>query len=92
MQEKASNGAEYKIYRRRWVILSIFVLFCICNAVQWIQYSVIVHIFVKYYDVGSNAIDWTSLIYMITFVIFILPATWLLNIKVSFENYNHEQK
>jgi MFS transporter, FLVCR family, feline leukemia virus subgroup C receptor-related protein len=61
----------------------IFVLFCICNAMQWIQYSVITHIFQKYYNVDPNAIDWTSLIFMITFVIFILPATWLLNIKVS---------
>lgn len=79
-------STDYRVYKRRWAILLIFVLFCICNAIQWIQYSVIAHIFKKYYNVELNAIDWTSLIYMITFVIFILPATWLLNIKVSIIN------
>ncbi|XP_015108492.1 uncharacterized MFS-type transporter C09D4.1 [Diachasma alloeum] len=70
---------ETKIYRRRWLILSIFVLYSACNAMQWIQYSIIGNIIQVYYGVNSFAVDMTSLIYMITYIPFIFPASYLLD-------------
>ncbi|XP_014220220.1 feline leukemia virus subgroup C receptor-related protein 2 [Trichogramma pretiosum] len=70
---------ESKIYKRRWVVLGIFVLYSACNAMQWIQYSIITDIVKQYYDVGEFAVYMTSMIYMITYVPFIFPASYFLD-------------
>ncbi|KAG8240219.1 hypothetical protein J437_LFUL004679 [Ladona fulva] len=88
MQSEKDTGHEVptsiKLYRRRWLILAIFVSFSASNAMQWIQYSIITNVVTKYYSVDSIAVDWTSMIYMITYIPFIFPASWLIEKKVSF--------
>lgn len=71
--------AETKVYRRRWLILMIFVLYSASNAMQWIQYSIIANIITRYYNVKSILVDMTSMIYMITYIPFIFPASYLLD-------------
>ncbi|XP_043490525.1 feline leukemia virus subgroup C receptor-related protein 1 [Polistes fuscatus] len=70
---------ETKIYSRRWLILMIFVLYSASNAMQWIQYSIIANIVERYYKVTSVLVDLTSMIYMITYIPFIFPASYLLD-------------
>lgn len=74
---------ETTVYKRRWVILMIFVLYSASNAMQWIQYSIIANIIMVYYDVSSFSVDMTSMIYMITYIPFIFPASYLLDRFVS---------
>ncbi|XP_011504260.1 PREDICTED: uncharacterized MFS-type transporter C09D4.1 [Ceratosolen solmsi marchali] len=74
-----TQAVETKIYKRRWLILIIFVLYSASNAMQWIQYSIITNIVMKYYDVSSFAVDMTSMIYMITYIPFIFPASYFLD-------------
>uniref|UniRef100_A0A0C9RAG2 C09D4.1_0 protein n=1 Tax=Fopius arisanus TaxID=64838 RepID=A0A0C9RAG2_9HYME len=74
---------ETKIYRRRWLVLAIFVLYSASNAMQWIQFSIIGNIIQDYYNVSSFAVDMTSMIYMITYIPFIFPASYLLDKFVS---------
>ncbi|XP_026465994.1 uncharacterized MFS-type transporter C09D4.1-like, partial [Ctenocephalides felis] len=69
----------YKVYKRRWLILGIFVLYSAANALQWIQYSIIANIVQKYYGISSTLVDWTSMIYMIVYIPLIFPASWLLD-------------
>ncbi|XP_069675450.1 choline/ethanolamine transporter flvcr2b [Periplaneta americana] len=75
----APTPARCKLYKRRWLMLLIFVLYSMSNAMQWIQYSIITNIIVKYYDVDSQAVNWTSMIYMITYIPLIFPASWFLD-------------
>ncbi|KAJ8667149.1 hypothetical protein QAD02_008811 [Eretmocerus hayati] len=70
---------ETKIYARRWAILVIFVLYSASNAMQWIQYSIIGDKITAYYGVSDFAVDWTSMIYMVTYVPFIFPASYFLD-------------
>ena len=42
---------EVKTYRRRWWILALFSLYSATNAFQWIQYSIISNIIVKYVSI-----------------------------------------
>nr|KAF7421404.1 hypothetical protein H0235_009240 [Vespula pensylvanica] len=70
---------ETKIFARRWLILTIFVLYSASNAMQWIQYSIIANIVERYYNVSSFLVDMTSMIYMITYIPFIFPASYLLD-------------
>ncbi|XP_034177440.1 choline/ethanolamine transporter flvcr2a isoform X2 [Osmia lignaria lignaria] len=70
---------ETKVYKRRWLILIIFVLYSSSNAMHWIQYSIIANIIMAYYSVSSFSVDMTSMIYMITYIPFIFPASYLLD-------------
>ncbi|XP_032673896.1 uncharacterized MFS-type transporter C09D4.1 isoform X2 [Odontomachus brunneus] len=70
---------ETKIYKRRWLILIIFVLYSASNALQWIQYSIITNIITRYYKVTSFLVNMTSMIYMITYIPLIFPASYLLD-------------
>uniref|UniRef100_W5MX13 FLVCR choline and putative heme transporter 2 n=1 Tax=Lepisosteus oculatus TaxID=7918 RepID=W5MX13_LEPOC len=69
------------LYRRRWFIVCLFSSYSLCNAFQWIQYGIINNIFMKFYNVDSFTIDWMSMIYMLTYIPFIFPVTWLLDKK-----------
>lgn len=70
-----------RLYRRRWMIVVLFSAYSLCNSYQWIQYGIINNIFMKFYGVDTFTIDWMSMIYMLTYIPFIFPVTWLLDKK-----------
>lgn len=70
-----------RLYRRRWAIVLLFSSYSLCNSYQWIQYGIINNIFTRFYGVDSFTIDWMSMIYMLTYIPFIFPVTWLLDVK-----------
>lgn len=72
---------ETKLYCRRFAVLAVFSLSSLVNAFQWIQYSIITNIFTQFYGVTGVKIDWLSMVYMLTYVPLIFPATWLLDKK-----------
>ncbi|XP_043911423.1 feline leukemia virus subgroup C receptor-related protein 1 [Protopterus annectens] len=72
---------QTKLYLKRFVILTIFSMYSLVNAFQWIQYSIITNIFTHFYSVSNDKIDWLSVVYMVAYVPLIFPATWLLDKK-----------
>ncbi|KAM9778422.1 heme transporter FLVCR2 isoform X1 [Syngnathus typhle] len=72
---------ETRLYKRRWVMVFLFSSYSLCNSYQWIQYGIISNIFMKFYQVDAFTIDWMSMIYMLTYIPFIFPVTWLLDKK-----------
>lgn len=70
---------EYQVFPIRWLVLFVFVFYSASNSMQWIQYSIIQDAVVKYYGVSSIQVYWTSMIYMITYIPLIFPASWLLD-------------
>ncbi|XP_056915423.1 feline leukemia virus subgroup C receptor-related protein 2 [Takifugu flavidus] len=79
----ASNGGGVfalttRVYRRRWVMLILFSTFSMSNAFQWIQCSIISNIIAKFYGVEMSAVSWLSMIYMVSYIVLIVPAAWLL--------------
>lgn len=79
-----TEDSEFRTYKRRWLILALFVLYSTSNAFQWIQYAIINDVIVKFYNIRPLWVDWTSLIYMIVYIPLIFPATFLLQKKVTF--------
>ncbi|KAK9747270.1 Major Facilitator Superfamily [Popillia japonica] len=73
------DKSEIKLYPIRWIVMGLASLYAACNAIQWLQYSIITNIIVKYYGVSSVAVDWTSMIAMGTYPVFMLPAMYLIN-------------
>ncbi|KAJ8269950.1 hypothetical protein GJAV_G00108600 [Gymnothorax javanicus] len=70
-----------RLYKRRWFIMLLFSSYSLCNSFQWIQFGIINNIFMRFYSVDSFTIDWMSMIYMLTYIPFIFPVTWLLDKK-----------
>ncbi len=60
----SSGGVHPQVFRKRWLVLAIFVLLSASNAFQWIEYAIISNIISEFYDVPYIAVDWTSMIYM----------------------------
>ncbi|XP_014358054.2 feline leukemia virus subgroup C receptor-related protein 2 isoform X2 [Papilio machaon] len=80
MEYVASDSVtKYKVHRKRWFMLGLFVLYSTSNSMQWMQYTIIQDIVVRYYNVQSTVVSWTSMIYMITYVPLIFPGSWLLD-------------
>ncbi|XP_056638267.1 uncharacterized MFS-type transporter C09D4.1 isoform X1 [Diorhabda sublineata] len=69
---------KIQVYGVRWLVLGLFVLYSAINAMQWIQFSIINDVIVKYYGVSSMWVDWTSMIYMVLYIPFVFPASYLL--------------
>ncbi|XP_047984886.1 uncharacterized MFS-type transporter C09D4.1 isoform X3 [Leguminivora glycinivorella] len=67
------------VLKYRWVILLLFVMFSASNAMQWTQYTIISDVVSDYYGVPSTLVSWTSIIYMVTYIPLIFPASWLLD-------------
>ena len=80
--EEAKKDGGYQVYARRWLILGLFVMYSTSNSFQWTQLVIITNILEKYYNVSTLAISWTSMIYMVTYIPLIFPASWFLQKKV----------
>lgn len=70
---------EVRVYRKRWVVLLLFVLALLLNAVPWMQYTVLADVATKYYGVSNEAVEWTALVYNMTAMVLVLPAAWCLD-------------
>lgn len=79
--EEERKKLETRLYGRRFAVLTVFSLYSLVNAFQWIQYSIITNVFTQYYGVTNDKVDWLSIVYMVAYVPLILPATWLLDRK-----------
>lgn len=82
-QEQSCNPSivreeTIRLYTKRYAILAIFVVLSASNALQWIQYSIISHIVLYYYEVTYDQVNWTSMIYMGTYMILVFPGSWFL--------------
>ncbi|MBN3317242.1 FLVC2 protein, partial [Atractosteus spatula] len=75
----AAPPATTHVYKRRWVILVLFSTYSMSNAFMWLQYGIISNIFMRFYSVDSFAINWLSMIYMLTYIPLIFPVMWLLD-------------
>uniref|UniRef100_A0A914H242 Major facilitator superfamily (MFS) profile domain-containing protein n=1 Tax=Globodera rostochiensis TaxID=31243 RepID=A0A914H242_GLORO len=80
-QRRHADGSvdeQTRVYTKRYAILGMFILLSASNAMQWIEYSIIAHIISAYYGVSYSAVDWTSMIYMLTYMILMFPGSWFL--------------
>uniref|UniRef100_A0A3B3BRJ9 FLVCR choline and heme transporter 1 n=1 Tax=Oryzias melastigma TaxID=30732 RepID=A0A3B3BRJ9_ORYME len=78
-ERETEKRLETRLYLRRFAVLTVFSLCSLVNAFQWIHYSIITNVFMEYYGVTSDKVDWLSIVYMVAYVPLIFPATWLLD-------------
>ena len=79
--DDGDGGPVYRTTPRRWIMLLVFALYSMSNSFQWISYGIIMDKITLFYDVDSYTVDWLSMIYMLTYIPLVFPATWLLDKK-----------
>lgn len=79
VEAQVETRLETRLYLKRFAVLAVFSLSSLVNAFQWIHYSIIAHVFTRYYGVSNSQVDWLSIVYMVAYVPLIFPATWLLD-------------
>ncbi|XP_038110765.1 feline leukemia virus subgroup C receptor-related protein 2 [Culex quinquefasciatus] len=75
------TSVQIQVYKRRWVMLVLGMLSIAISYVQWIQYSIISNIISKYYDVSSVWVDWTSMIFMVVYVVCVFPVSYIMDVR-----------
>lgn len=89
LEKNEDNKFIVKASWKRWFILSVFMYYACVNSFQWIEYCSITSIVVRYYNVSTLSVDWTSIIYMALYPILVLPASYIIDKKVSKLTINH---
>ncbi|XP_058465288.1 heme transporter FLVCR2-like [Malaya genurostris] len=75
------SSVHVQVYRRRWVMLVLAMLSIAISYVQWIQYSIVANIITRYYDISSVWVDWTSMIFMVVYVVCVFPISYVMDIR-----------
>lgn len=81
LEQTKSGAPTTRLYGRRWLMLLLFASVSMSNGYQWIQYSIISNIIMKFYKVEAVAVDMLSMVYMVVYVLLIVPSSWLLEKK-----------
>ena len=72
------EGGRIKVYKWRWVVLAIFVAAMSANNAVWISFSPIADVVQCYYDTTTFWVNSASMVYMLTYILFVVPSAWLL--------------
>ncbi|XP_015520803.1 feline leukemia virus subgroup C receptor-related protein 2-like [Neodiprion lecontei] len=68
---------EVKLFKRRWLQLVLFFILGISCDVHAFQFVIIGNITRRFYNVSSLAVEWTITIFMIEYVILLIPVSYL---------------
>jgi MFS family permease len=70
---------KYKLYRYRWVVLTVFMLINLIMQTLWITYAPITGPAAEFYGVSDLQIGLLSMTFMIAFIPLSIPVSWLID-------------
>jgi MFS transporter, FLVCR family, MFS-domain-containing protein 7 len=72
---------EYKVYPFRWLLLVIILPIIIASEIFWLSFAPISSALIKdhIYSVGTLGIDLFSMSYMLMYIAFMVPASWVID-------------
>ena len=71
--------SQIEVYSYRWVIIAVFAVINIVVQLQWLSFAPIAKAAQSVYGVSALQIDFFSLIYLAVFVIFCIPASYVID-------------
>nr|CAI5826100.1 unnamed protein product [Callosobruchus analis] len=83
MDSENGHKSETKVYIYRWIIL---LLFCLCNLInfmQFLQFTIVSDVTQRYYNVDASLVDATGLIFFVTYILFFLPISYLIEKSIQ---------
>lgn len=73
-----TTGSQIEVYRYRWVIIAVFAVINIVVQLQWLSFAPIAKAAQSVYGVSALQVDFFSIIYLAVFVIFCIPASYVI--------------
>jgi len=70
----------FKVYGYRWIMLLTFMSAVAINQMLWITFAPITGDAARYYGVSDLNIGLLSLIFMLVYIVFSIPASWVIDI------------
>jgi cyanate permease len=70
---------EFKTYGYRWVMLVVYMFIVAMNQLLWITFAPITSEAVHYYGVSELWIGILSMSFMVVFILFSIPASWIID-------------
>lgn len=70
---------DFKIYKVRWIMLSIYMCMVAVNQLLWITFAPITGEATKYYGVSDLRIGILSMCFMIVYIVVSIPASWIID-------------
>lgn len=70
---------KFKLYGYRWVVLGVFMFLNLTMQMLWITYAPITGLAAEFYGVTDLQIGLLSMIFMIAFIPFSIPASWVID-------------
>lgn len=74
-----SKGLIIRAYKQRWLILIIYILYATLSTLQWVQYSIITDVIMKYYSVSASDVNWTSMIFSLMWPVLVFPTSFIID-------------
>ncbi|MCI2193174.1 MAG: MFS transporter [Ancrocorticia sp.] len=79
MTMSGTNTDSARTYGYRWVILFAIFPIILANEVMWLSIAPISDMAEEFYGVGSGSIALLSVSYMVMFIVFSVPASWVID-------------
>ena len=73
------SQSNFKVYRIRWIMLTIYMLMVSVNQLLWITFAPITGDASKYYGVSDLQIGILSMCFMIVYIVVSIPASWIID-------------
>jgi MFS family permease len=70
---------DFKLYGYRWVVLGVFMFINVTIQILWIAYAPITGLAADFYGVTDLQIGLLSMVFMIAFIPFSIPASWVID-------------
>jgi len=71
--------SAFKAYGYRWVVLAVFMVAAAMNQLLWITFAPITSGAATYYGVSALSIGLLSMSFMVTYLVFTIPASWVID-------------
>lgn len=71
--------SKYRVFSYRWVILAVLVPIIIATEIYWLSFAPIASMAEEFYGVSSLGITMFSMSYMLMYIIFTIPASWVID-------------
>lgn len=75
------SSLAIQVYKIRWALLLLCLASIALTYMQWIQYSIVANIIMRYYRVSSLLVDWTSMVFMLSYSLLVFPVSFFMDIK-----------
>ncbi|MBL8967488.1 MAG: MFS transporter [Spirochaetaceae bacterium] len=73
------NKGNFRLYGRRWAVLAVTMLVNATIQALWIAYAPVASLAAAYYGVSELAVGFFAMSFMLAFIPFSIPASWLID-------------